>query len=123
MVVMLVLSFFSWWYGHGWAQVAANVRTRLQGISDAFSVGQLLRTLFAPWRRIITYPGSSLAERFRAWGDNLFSRIVGFIVRLIVLLAALVIVLLTAVYSLIELVLWPLLPVAIPGCLIAGLVL
>jgi hypothetical protein len=122
-MAMLIMSFFSWWYVRGWQQVALNFEPRLKGVADTFSVHQLLRTLFAPWRRIITYPGASLDERFRAWGDNLFSRMVGFVVRLFVLLAALLTLVLVALLSIIELVIWPLLPVAIPGCLIAGLVL
>lgn len=123
MLVMLALSFFSWWYGHGWAQVAASLQSRITGVANGFSVGQLLKTLFAPWRRIISYPGASLGDKMRAWGDNVFSRIVGFVVRLLVLFAALLTVIIVMVVSLIELVVWPLLPLAIPGCLIAGLVL
>ena len=123
MVIMLLLSFFSWWYGPGWGQVAASFSQRLAGIADTFSVGQLLRTLFAPWRRIITYPGASLAERFRAWGDNLFSRIIGFLVRFFVLLAALLTALVIIVITVVELLIWPLLPLAVPGLVIAGLVL
>ena len=121
MGIMLVVAFFSWWYGRGWGQVAGSFRPRLRGVAQAFSVGQLLRTLFSPWRRIITYPGASLADKWRAWGDNLFSRMIGFIVRLVVLiaggLAMLLIVLLTAV----ETILWPLMPLAIPGSILAGL--
>ncbi len=121
-MAMLILSFFSWWYSRGWQQVALDFRPRLRGVMNAFSARQLLRTLFEPWRRIITYPGASLEERFRAWGDNLFSRMVGFVVRFFVLLATLVTLVLVALLTAIELVIWPLLPVAIPGCFIAGLV-
>jgi hypothetical protein len=121
-MIMLVVSFFSWWYGRGWQSVATSFGPRLRGVLNGFSVGQLFKTLFAPWRRIITYPGTSLEARFRAAGDNLFSRMIGFVVRLFVLLAAFVIVVIVAVLTIIELVIWPLLPLAIPGCLIAGLV-
>lgn len=120
-MAMLILSFFSWWYGRGWQQVARGLGPRLRGVMNAFSVRQLLRTLFAPWRRIITYPGASLEDRFRAWGDNMFSRIVGLVVRLFVLFAAAVTLVLVALLTAVELVIWPLLPVAVPGCLIAGL--
>jgi len=123
MMVMLVASFFSWWYGAGWAKVMRSLRPRLRGVMDNFSVKQLLKTLFAPWRRIVTYPGRSLGERFRALGDNLVSRIIGFIVRVLVLLAAAVILLTITVLTLIEVIIWPLLPLAVPGCLIAGLVI
>lgn len=119
---MLALSFFSWWYGPGWRQVFRNFGPRLERIASAFSVRQLIRTLFAPWRRIITYPGASLAERFHAGIDNLISRVIGFLVRLLVLFTAAIALSLGAVLTVLEIAAWPLLPLAIPGLLIAGLV-
>ena len=123
MMFMLLGSFFSWWYGKGWAQVLKSFTSRLAGVAEAFSVVQLSRTLFSPWRRIISYPDAGLAEKFRAWIDNLISRVVGFVVRVLVLLAALVVFILVAIVMTIETVLWPLLPPAIIGCLVAGLLL
>ncbi len=119
---MLVASFFIWWYGRGWKQVALSIKPRLSSVAYTFSVTQLLRTLFAPWRRIITYPGSSLGERLKAWGDNIVSRTIGFLVRLIVLGAALVAITTVSLLSVIELILWPLLPPAIPLLIILGIV-
>ena len=101
----------------------ASFGPRLTGVAEIFSVGQLLRTLFAPWRRIITYPGASLADKWHAWGDNMVSRVIGFVVRIFVIFAALVTIAAIAVLTAIEIVVWPLLPLAIPGCLIAGLAL
>jgi hypothetical protein len=123
MVVMLLVSFFSWWYGRGWAQVATSFSSRLGTVADTFSTTQLLQTLFAPWRRIITYPGASLGERMRAWGDNVFSRLIGFIVRFFVLLAALIAAIGTIIFTTIEVLVWPILPLAIVGFIIAGVVL
>lgn len=122
-MVMLLISFCSWWYGQGWLQLIRNLPLRIQGVSDDFSVGQIMKTLFAPWRRIITYPGSSIQERFRAWADNMFSRVIGFFVRLFVLIAALAVTALVIVGSIIEIILWPLLPLAIPGGIIIGALL
>ena len=122
-MAMLILSFFSWWYGRGWQQVAKSLTSRVRGVANAFSVQQLLRTLFAPWRRIMSYPGASLGDRLRAWSDNVFSRVVGFVVRLLVLFTALVTVIVVAALTVIELVLWPLLPLAVPGCIVAGIII
>ncbi len=121
MLVMLVAAFFSWWYGIGWRQVIVSLGPRVNGVAASFSVSQLLSTLFAPWRRIITYPGASLAERWRAWTDNVFSRAIGFVVRLAVLFIALILTLIVIVLTILEMVVWPLLPLAIPGFLILGL--
>jgi hypothetical protein len=119
---MFISAFFSWWYGEGWSQVVSSLSSRLDSVASAFSVNQLLSTLFAPWRRIITYPGASLAEKFHAWSDNIFSRTIGFIIRLIVLLTALLISIVVVLISLVELVIWPLLPIGIVAGVIAGLI-
>jgi hypothetical protein len=118
-----MLSFFSWWYGRGWKQVVDSFRPRLRSVANNFSVAQLLRTLFEPWRRIISYPGASLEEKMHAWADNVFSRGIGFVVRFGVLVGALFAVIIVVAFTIIEIIVWPLLPLAIPGCLIAGLVL
>lgn len=120
MMVMLVVAFFSWWYGRGWLSIATNIGPRLQGIAAGFSAGQLLRTLFQPWRRIITYPGDSFSTKLKALGDNIISRAVGFVVRLLVLFATLVVLTFSLVFSIIEVVIWPLLPPAIPILLVMG---
>ena len=121
-MTMLVLSFLSWWYGRGWRLVFNSFGPRLRGVVNNFSVRQLLNTLFEPWRRIISYPGASLEDKMRAKVDNLFSRLIGFVVRSGVLVAALITLIIVALLTGIELVIWPLLPLAIPGCLIAGLI-
>lgn len=118
---MLAIEFFRWWYGQGWLAQARNMQRRLTRTSHLFSLPSLLRTLFAPWRRIITYPGAGLEAHVRAATDNLVSRMVGFVVRLMVLFAAAVILFFVAVVSAVEFVIWPLLPLAIPASLIKGL--
>lgn len=122
MMFMLVVAFFSWWYGQGWRGVAINIAPRLSGVAATFSTTQLIRTLFQPWRRIITYPGDSLGAKLRAWGDNVFSRAVGFVVRLLVLFAAFVVLVITLLFSVLEVAAWPLLPIAVPALLIMGVI-
>lgn len=119
---MLAVSMLSWWYGQGWAQVLGSLGRRLQKTINAFSVGTLLRTLFAPWRRIISAPGKGISGHLYAALDNLVSRVIGFIVRLFVLIAAILMLATVLIISVIELVIWPLLPVALVICLIEGLV-
>jgi hypothetical protein len=119
---MLALDFFTWWYGQGWRVVMRKAQERLTKTAQMFSVPILLRTLFAPWRRIVTYPGASLDAHVRAFLDNLVSRAVGFTVRIFVLIAAGVGLTITGVVIIIELITWPLIPVAVVIALVKGLV-
>jgi hypothetical protein len=81
----------------------------------------LARTLFSPWRRIISYGGGSLGERGRAALDNIISRFVGLGVRISALVAAIIIMTLNVIIGGLWLVLWPLLPVAGPLLIAWGL--
>lgn len=119
--VMIALEILTWWYRSGWAQVAKNAQQRFFKVSHLFSVPILVRTLFAPWRRIITYPGASIEAKFRAMGDNLVSRVVGFTVRSFVLLSAGVMLVAVCVVAVLQLIIWPLIPPAIVISLIKGL--
>jgi hypothetical protein len=117
----MLLAFFSWWYGSGWKQVAGSLASRLQTVRESFSVKQLLQTLFEPWRRIVTNPGKSLEEKWHAWLDNLVSRAIGFVVRIGVLIAAGFVILAIFGLTILEIVIWPLMPLAVPALVIAGL--
>jgi hypothetical protein len=90
----------------------------LGGIYKAFSVPILLRTLFAPWKRIVSYPGASLDAKLRAFGDNIVSRAVGFVVRMLVLMTAVVIEFGALVIGSIGIILWPLVPLVIVALIV-----
>ena len=119
---MLALELFAWWYTRGWIAAAKNIGTLLKGVSRMFSIPILLRTLFAPWKRIITYPGASLEAKMRAYGDNLVSRAIGFSVRVIVLITAVCASLGVLVAGTIGFILWPIVPPAIVLLLAKGIV-
>jgi hypothetical protein len=112
---MLALEFFKWWYGQGWLKLFNDIKKRIADTFKAFSAPILLRTLFAPWRRIISYPGSGLGNHIQALVDNLISRVVGLSVRLLTLFAVAITTTFIGIAGAIGLVLWPLLPV---GCIL-----
>jgi hypothetical protein len=120
---MLISSFFSWWYGDGWRQVLQSLNIRISSVFEFFSVKQLFRSLFEPWKQIISYSGVGIDSKFRAMADNFFSRTVGFVVRSLVLLTAMLATLVICLLTIVEMVLWPLLPLCIPAGLILGFVL
>lgn len=121
-MVMLTFQLFTWWYGQGWQRTAQSSWSATIKVSHLFSVPILLRTLWAPWRRIITYPGASVDAKLRAMGDNFVSRCIGFTVRLLVLLTAGITMLLTALTGAVLVIVWPLVPPAVVLLLVLGVV-
>lgn len=119
---MLISEFFTWWYGAGWSQTITDLKRRLDKTIQMFSIPVILRTLFAPWRRIITPPGKSLDTRFRSFIDNMISRLVGLAVRLITLAVALIVVTGVILVSLLVIIVWPLLPVVVFVALVKGFI-
>jgi hypothetical protein len=120
-ILMLVMVFLQWWYGPGWRDAGLRLSEKLHETYLWFSIPILLRTLFAPWRRITTPPGGSLEQRFRAGIDNLLSRVIGFIVRLIAIGAALGLMAFWGIFGGLLLLLWPAIPLAGPALIVAGL--
>jgi hypothetical protein len=110
---MLFLEFFRWWYGVGWAQAGKGALGLVKKVELSFSIGVLLRTLFAPWKMIVTPPGRSLEDKMRGMLDNLVSRTVGFFVRVFSLIAALVLMAGAAIVGAVIAISWPLIPLLI----------
>jgi hypothetical protein len=120
--LMLMVAFLQWWYGPGWRDASDRLLARLHNTYLTFSLPILLKTLFSPWRRIITPAGASLQARFRAVVDNAVSRAVGFTMRLSLLVTALIILSVTSLLGGLILVLWPIIPALGPILIVVGLV-
>jgi hypothetical protein len=108
---MLIIALFSWWYTAGWAQLTHRSVLRVAGVLDFFSVGDLLRSLFAPFRQISTdRVQGSLDKQIRAWADRQISRGIGAMVRLAVIVFGLLATLMMVIVAVGLLALWPLVP-------------
>lgn len=118
---MIALAFLQWWYGPGWVRLARGIVGAANRLLKTLSVPLLLRTLFAPWRRIITYGDNSIIEGMKAMVDNAVSRAVGFGVRIIVLLTALLGLVGLGVAGIVLVALWPALPLISIGLIVWGL--
>lgn len=116
----MLFEFVLWWYGPGWLGAWENARRWVVKIQRMFAIPVLLASIFSPWRRIVSLPGRSIDEKFRAAIDNLISRTVGFFVRFIALLAGLVLMVLAGVAGLLLAITWPVWPLAIIYCLFKG---
>lgn len=77
-------------------------------------MGILLGSLFEPWKQITSYsrPNSPIDIKIRVFFDNVFARIVGFIIRTAVLIFGLVACGVVFIFGLILAVLWPFVPLS-----------
>ena len=120
-LLMIILLCLRWWYSAGWLWVLRSVLIeRTNWVLETFSTGDLARTLFAPFRQ--TYTGSvkgPLDVKIRAFFDSVISRVIGFVVRSILIVMSLVGVLVVFIVAVVSLLAWPLIP-ALP---IVGVVL
>lgn len=109
---MFLVGLISWWYGRGWMGQWKRIAHRFTLTLEFFSVGQLLKTLFSPFRQISATSGSdgSVGAELRAFGDKLISRVIGAFVRLFTILFGLVVITLQAIYELVIMVFWWFLP-------------
>ena len=108
---MFIVGLFSWWYGAGWKRNLLHVREKLASLYDYFSLGLLVKTLFAPFRQISAgNVDGSLEVNARALFDRLISRCVGACVRSIILVIGALVLSLRAILGLIQILAWPLVP-------------
>jgi hypothetical protein len=109
---MFLVGMISWWYGRGWRGQFRRVRSRLAQTASFFSIGQLLMTLFAPFRQISAgRVDGSFAVVMRALADRLLSRVIGSIVRSFTIIVGIIALVFQTLYESIVLIVWLFLPV------------
>lgn len=109
---MFMVDMLAWWYTRGWGAFVSGFKSKLRDIADFFSIGQLVRTLFKPFRQI---SAGSNENGMSAFFDKLISRIVGFFARTAIIIAGALVILLTTVAGGVMIVAWPFLPLVIVG--------
>ena len=119
---MLTTGLISWWYIDGYKLFASRIWTKLGDTADFFSIGSLLRTLFAPYRQIsANASGNSIDAKFMAFLDRLVSRLVGGVARLGIILFGIIVIILQLILSIASLIIWPLLQVIPIICIILSI--
>lgn len=112
---MFIVGLLGWWYGAGWRERMQIIGSRLMRIFDYFSLDLLAKTWFAPFRQIGTGQAQGgLSEQLKAFGDRLVSRMIGGVVRTIMIVVGIIVLTITAVAGLVESAIWmviPLLPI------------
>lgn len=108
---MLIAGLLRWWYVDGWLGQLSKTRWALLRMADHFSIGLLLRTLFAPFRQISadeTARGASGVMNVIV--DKLISRLIGGFMRTVMVIVGSIGLVLLTLVSLVRLVGWALLP-------------
>lgn len=122
MSAMIFGSMWRWWYVHGWQAAAKSLLQLLGRVAEMFSVPILLKTLLAPWKQTVNVPGPNTPLNVRAqwWLGNQISRVVGFGIRLLTIIAAGVTLGLILTVGGLLLLSWYLLPPLVVVLLVAG---
>ncbi len=117
---MFIVGLLRWWYTIGWSQRARMIMNRLDGTMDFFSIGLLLRTMFALFRQ--DGAGSvdgPLSVKLQAFAGRMISRVIGAMIRSTVLLIGVVTIAVQALLGVLVLCLWA----TVPALPVVGFVL
>lgn len=110
---MFLVGIFQWWYGPGWLRHVRRSYVGVLRVADTFSVGLLAKTLFNPFKQISAADVSGgFPVKFQAFLDRLFSRVVGMVIRTFTILLGLVVIAVRALWTLISVIAWTLLPLS-----------
>lgn len=107
------MGFLTWHYTQGFTRALNGVDFFIQSIFHNFSLPILIRSLFAPWKRMAVednLPGFNLTRSLENLTFNLISRSIGLVVRTILIFTCLICVVIGTLGGLLYLMLWLLLP-------------
>lgn len=116
-----MITYFSWWYYDELLYLWRSIKIITKKFLSSFSIAVLLRTIFDPWKKDVVYlENPSLDARLKAMVNNLFSRCIGFVIRIFtiaigLILTGIVFTLLISVF-----LVWLLMPVIIITLLVMG---
>lgn len=109
---MFIVGLLTWWYGAGWKKFGQILIDKLAATEDFFSIDMLLGSIFAPFKQISASTGSggTLQMKIQAWFDKQFSRLIGAIIRLLLIVVGTGWLLLQMTIDILLMILWPVLP-------------
>lgn len=111
---MLLVDLLGWWYSRGWGWAFNRLFVgHTKSIANFFSVGDLFKTLFAPFRQdAIEVRGAPISVRLQAFGENIISRFFGLLIRSVLILVGLLLILGNLFIAIVAAFIWPLLPIS-----------
>ena len=119
---ILLAEYLIWHYGKALKELAELEKNFLWFFYYQFSIPLLLKTLFTPFFRIQEeYHGFGLENLFSTLVANTVARVVGLILRLIVLTVGLAVESIMLILAIPIFIIWALLPAVIFSLVVAGL--
>jgi len=118
-----MLAYYFWWhYTLAIEDLVANYFNLAGWLANFFSLNNLTKNIFAPWRRLgEQYPDHfSFGDFFSALIVNTLMRIVGLIIRLIVIVIGLVAMIASLFLFVGALAAWLILPIVVVALFILG---
>ncbi|TSC56576.1 MAG: hypothetical protein Greene071421_118 [Parcubacteria group bacterium Greene0714_21] len=115
MIFSIAFEYVVWHFAQMPLEIAKAWRNILLFNLEYFSLPVLLKTLFAPWRKIqfAAGKGFNIAKLLEAAASNLISRILGALIRSVLIIAGLATEAALLATALATLIAWFLLPIAI----------
>jgi len=119
----LVISYIGWHYSEAIRDLVSICRNFIFFWFHFFSISTLLRTLFSPWQMLgEPYRGTfNISDNLGIFALNTIMRIVGFFIRISVIVFGLVVMAISVVMTGALLIFWLLLPMLIIVLLVSGL--
>ena len=110
-----VLSYLTWHYGQAFTEIWNTTTNFIWALYHFFSVSLLFKTLFSPWRKMdVSYgKGISMDNFFGPLIVNTVMRLVGMLIRSIVIVMGLSSILIIFLLGCAAIILWPFLPLII----------
>lgn len=107
-----------WWYTRGWKITSSKLSDRLKNAADFFSIRLLVGNMFAPFRQISAGETSNSSMWLSVFFDKLLSRLVGAVVRFLLLIVGIITIILQAIGGVLLVLVWPLIPFTPVVCII-----
>ncbi len=119
----MTANFLSWFFAKAPIQILQIGRNFLLWAWHFFSIGYFLPSLLSPWHRDITGYGRGFdLKRFlQVLGWNLISRVIGGVMRLVVLVFGLFVELVLVFFIFLVFGVWIFIPLLIPVLIILGI--
>ncbi|MBR5621338.1 hypothetical protein IKW75_02560 [Candidatus Saccharibacteria bacterium] len=118
---MFAVDLVRWWYAKGWRVFFDEVKTKVKDTADAFSIGELLQTLFKPYRRLGTENRVG-DTKLNIFLDKLVSRVVGTLSRTVLIVTGVIFIIIETIVGGVLVAIWPLVPLLpVAGVILAVL--